>query len=232
MRERCGRDDRGILYADAVMDFILLLETAEDCDCVFNVGLANENDLEAAFESGIFLDVLAVFVQRGCADRAEFAASECRLQHVRGIDGAFCCSGSDQRVQLVDEENDLALSVLDLLEHCLKAVFEFAAILRAGEHRSEIEGHYALALENFRDVARDDPLRQAFDDGGLADSRLADEHRIVFRSAGENLDDTSDFLVASDVGIELAATSLLRQIASIALERLVLRFRILVRDLL
>jgi hypothetical protein len=43
-------------------------------------------------------------------------------------------------VQFVDERDDLALGVGDLLEHRLQALLELAAILRAGEHRAEIEG--------------------------------------------------------------------------------------------
>ncbi len=44
--------------------------------------------------------------------------------------------------------------------------------------------------------------------------------------------DPANFFVASDDGIELAATRLLSQVASVTLQRLVLRFGILVGDLL
>ena len=40
--------------------------------------------------------------------RAELAAREHRLQHVRRVDGALGRAGADDRVQLVDEEDDLA----------------------------------------------------------------------------------------------------------------------------
>ena len=81
-------------------------------------------------------------------------------------------------------------------------------------------------------IAGDDALRQAFDDGGLADAGLADEHRIIFGAAGKNLDDAADFFVASDDGIELAAARLFGQVASITLQRLVFRFGILVGNFL
>ena len=71
------------------------------------VGSPTIHGLETALQSGIFLDVFAIFVERGGADRTQFAASQRRLQHVRGVDGAFGGPGSDQGVQLVDEENDL-----------------------------------------------------------------------------------------------------------------------------
>src|ERR1700712_4325908 len=42
-------------------------------------------------------------------------------------------------VQLVDEGDDLALGVLDLLEHGLEPLLELPAVLRAGHHRRQIE---------------------------------------------------------------------------------------------
>jgi len=63
--------------------------------------------------------VLAVFVERGCADGAQLTAGRARLEQVGGVDGAFRGAGGDQGVQLVDEEDDLAVRALDLLEHGL-----------------------------------------------------------------------------------------------------------------
>jgi hypothetical protein len=138
----------------------------------------------------------------------------------------------DQRVQLVDEKNDLALRVFDFFEHRLQAVFEFAAIFRARQHRSQVERDHALVLQRFRHVARNDALRQAFDDGGLAHARFADQHRIIFRAPRKHLHHAANFFIAPNHGIELAAPRLLVQVASIALQRLILRFRILVGDAL
>ena len=232
MRERGRGNDGRIFDAHAVMHFVFFFQAAKNRDGVFDVGLADEDDLEAAFERGVFLDVLAVFVERGGADGAQFSASERGLEHVGGIDRAFGCAGADERVQFVDEENDLALRVFDFFEDGFEAVFEFAAIFRAGEHRSEVERDDALVLQRFGHVAGNDALGEAFDDGGLADSGFADEHGIIFRAAGEHLDDAADFFIASDDRIELAAAGLLGQVAGIFLQRLKLRFGILVGDFL
>ena len=118
--------------------------------------------------------------------------------------------------------------VFDFFQDGLEAVFEFAAIFRSGQHGAEIERDHALVLQHFGHVAGNDALGEAFDDGGLADAGLADEHRIIFRAAGENLDHAADFFVASDDRIELAAAGLLGQVAGVALERLILGFGILV----
>ena len=81
------------------MHFVFLFQAAKNGDGVFDVGLADENNLEAAFEGGVFFDVLAVLVQRGGADGAQLSASQGGLEHVRGVDGAFAGSGADQGVQ-------------------------------------------------------------------------------------------------------------------------------------
>ena len=127
VRERRGRDDRRILDAHVVVRFVALFEAAQDGDGVFDVGLADVDDLEAAFERCILFDVLAVLVQRGCADGTQFAAGKRRLEHVAGVDGAFGCAGTDEGVQLVDEEDDLAVGLFDLFEHGFEPVFELAA---------------------------------------------------------------------------------------------------------
>src|SRR3954470_19643205 len=105
-----------------------------------------------------------------------------RLEHGAGAHRTFRLPRPDERGHLVDEDDVLPLALGDLLEHGLEALLELAAELRAGDERAEVERDEALALEAFRDVAIDDALGEAFDDGSLADARLADEHGIVLRA--------------------------------------------------
>ncbi len=76
----------------------------------------------------------------------------------------------------------------------------------------------ALVLQALGHVAAHDALCQALDDGGLADARLADQHRIVLGAAGEHLDDPADLLVAADDRVELALARELGQVAAVLLE--------------
>ena len=101
--------------------------------------LADVDRLEAALERRVLLDVLAVLVERGRADRAQLAAREHRLEHVARVDRALGRARADDRVQLVDEHDDLPLGVGDLLQHRLQPVLELAAVLRAGDHRADVE---------------------------------------------------------------------------------------------
>jgi hypothetical protein len=171
--------------------------------------------------------VLAVLVERGRADRAQLAAGEHRLQHVGRVDRALGGAGADDRVQLVDEDDQLALGLLDLAEDGLQPLLELAAVLRAGEEGADVELPDALALQPLRHVARDDPLREALDNRRLADARVADQHGIVLRAARQDLNDAADLVVAADDRVELARLGELRQVAPELLEGLVRALRVL-----
>ena len=69
-----------------------------------------------------------------------------------------------------------------------------------------------------------------FDDRGLADARLADQHGVVLGAAGEHLDDAADLFVAADHRIEFALCGQLGQVAAIAFECFIGGFGILRRD--
>ena len=181
--EHRGRDERRVADAHAVVRFVALLQSAQDRDRVGDGRLADEDRLEAALERGVLLDVLAVLVERGRADGAQLAAREHRLEQVARADGAFGGARADDRVQLVDEEDDPALRGLDLVQHGLQPLLELASVLRAGEERADVERPDALALEAFGDVAGDDALREPFDDRGLADAGVADQDGVVLRAA-------------------------------------------------
>src|SRR2546428_3157404 len=214
------------------MDLVALAQAPQDRDGVLDGRLADVDRLEATLERRVLLNVLAIFVERGRADRVELAACEHRLEHVRRIHRTFRRAGADDGVQLVDEQDDLALALGDLLQDRLEALLDLAAVLPAGEQRADVEREHALVLQALGDIAAHDALREPLDDGGLADARLADEHRVVLGAAREDLDDPPDLLVAPDDRIDLVLPSELGQIAPVLFERLVLAFRILVGDAL
>ena len=189
VRQHRGADERRVLDAHAVVHLVALLEPAQDADGVFHRRLADVDLLEAAFERRVLLDVLAVLVERGGADHAQLAAGEHGLDHVAGVHRALGAAGADDRVQLVDERDHFAGGVGDLLQHRLEPLLELAPVLRAGEHRADVERDQALALEAFRDVAVGDAPGQTLDDGGLADAGLTDEHRVVLGAPRQDLDD-------------------------------------------
>ena len=70
------------------------------------------------------------------------------------------------------------------------------------------------------------------DDGGLADARLADEHRVVLGPAAQDLDDAADLLVPSDDRVQLALAGVAGEVPAIALQRLVRGLGVLAGDAL
>ena len=190
-------------------------------DGVLDRRLRDEHGLEATGQRRVLLDVLAVLVERGRADAVQFAAGERGLQEVRGVHRAFGLAGADQRMHLVDEQDDAALGRRHLLENRFQALLELAAVFRAGDQRAHVKGEQLLVLEALRYVAVDDAQGKPFDDGGLADAGLADQHGIVLGAPRQHLDGAADFLIAPDHRVELAVAGRLGEIARIFLQRLV-----------
>ncbi len=204
-----------------MVGLVAFLQTAQDGDGVLHRRLADEHRLEAAGERGVLLDVLAVFIERGGADAVQLAARQGRLQKVGGVHRPIGLAGADQGVHLVDEEDDRAFGGGDLVQHAFEPLLELAAVFRPGDQRAHVERQQLLVLQGFRHVAVDDALGEALDDGGLADARLTDQHRIVLGAAGEHLDGAADLLFAADHRIELFVARRLRQVAGVALQRVI-----------
>ena len=194
---------------DPVVRLVAVAQALEDLDGVGDRRLLDLDRLEAALERRVLLEVLAVLVERGGADGLQLAAGEHRLEDRRRVDGAFGGARADERVQLVDEQDDVAAGA-DLLEHLLEALLEVAAVAGAGDQRAEVERVELLALQRLGHVVGDDALGQALDDGGLADAGLADEHRVVLRAARQHLHHPLGLALAADDRVELLLARQLR----------------------
>jgi hypothetical protein len=92
--------------------------------------------------------------------------------------GALSGTGADERVQLVDEQDDV-VRVTELLDDLLQALLELAAVLRARDEGADVEREHALPLQRLGHVALDDAVREALGDGRLANAGLADQRRVV-----------------------------------------------------
>jgi hypothetical protein len=214
-------DDGAVGDAHPVVNLVLLLQPAQDGDGVLHRGLADEHRLEAPGEGRVLFDVLAIFIQGGRADAMQVAARQGRLQQVGGVHRPLALAGADQGVHLVDEEDDRALGRGHLVQHRLQPLLELAAVFRAGDQAAHVERHQLLVFQALGHVAVDDAQRQAFDDGGLADARLADQHGVVLGAAGQHLDGAADLLVAADDWVELAVAGGLGEVAGVALQRII-----------
>jgi hypothetical protein len=120
---------------------------------------------------------------------------------------------------VVDEQDDVA-ALGDLLHHLLEALLKLSPVLGPGDQRREIERIDLLALQKLGDVGVRDPLSESFDDGGLADARLADQHGVVLGPSGQDLHDPLDLGLAPHHRVEPALGGQLRQVASELIEQL------------
>ena len=144
--------------------------------------LIDEDGLEAPFQGGILFDMFSIFIECRRADQMQFAAGQHGLEQVGGIHGSFGRSRSDDRMQLIDEQQDLPLRGLDLLQTAFNRSSNSPRNFAPATKRSHVEHHDAFLLQSFRHVAFDDADGQSFDDRGLADAGFADQHGIVLRS--------------------------------------------------
>ena len=116
-----------------MVHFVAFLQAPEDRDCVFHVGLIDKHLLEATFQGRIFFDVLAMFIQGGGPDAAQFTSGQHRLEQVAGIHGPTAGASPHHGMDFVDEQHNLPFRGGDLLEHCLEPFFKLAAVLGAGD---------------------------------------------------------------------------------------------------
>ena len=213
-----------------VVRLVAVAQALEDLDGVRQRRLTHLDRLEAALERGVLLQVLAVLVERGGTDGLQLATGQHRLEDAGRVDRALGGTRTDQGVDLVDEQDDVAAGA-DLLEHLLEALLEVTAVAGTGDQRTQVERVELLVLERLGHLALDDLLGQALDDGGLADAGLADQHRVVLGAAGEHLHDPLDLLLAPDDRVELALAGGLGQVAAELVEHEARRRRGLARRL-
>ena len=131
-------------------------------------------------------------------------------------------------MDFVDEQDDAPVGVGDLLDHRFQAVLKLAAVLGAGHHGAEVEGHERAVLQGRRDVARNNALGQAFRHRRLAHAGLTNEDGVVLGAAGQDLHAPPNLVVPPNDGVELAVARGGRQVARVLGQGLVLTLGVLV----
>ena len=200
------------------MFFVFFTESSEDFHCLLGVWRFDGDALETPLKSGVLLDVFAVFVEGCGTDALDFTAREGGLEYVGSVDRAFSTTRTNERVQFVDEEDDV-LGAANFVHHRLDALFKLAAVFRAGDHHGEVEHDDAAVVQQIGHGFVDDALRESFDDGSLADARLAEQNRVVLGATAEDLYKTFDLVVASDDWIEFADLGQFGQVAAETVKR-------------
>src|SRR3954452_13116969 len=151
-----GRDDGLVGEPDLVVRLIAVAQPAEDLHGVLDAGLGHQDRLEPALQRGVLLDVAAVLVQGRGTNDVQVPAGQGRLEHGAGTAGALGGAGPDDRVELVDEGDDLVAVLADLVDDLLQPLLEVAAVAGAGDQAGQVELHHPTAAEGLRHVALGD----------------------------------------------------------------------------
>ena len=223
---RVRKGDRGVERVVGDRERVVHLEArapgAEDLERLRAVEFADLDRVEAALERGVGADVVVVLVAGGRPDDADLAARERRLEQVGRVERlAHGRPGPDEVVQLVDEEDHIAVAAR-LVDDALEPLLELAAERGAGDEVDVREREHAGAGERARDFPRRDPLGQPLGDRRLADARLADEHRVVLRLAQQDRDQPVGLGLAAAHRLELVAQRRVGQVPRVSLQRVML----------
>ncbi len=97
---------------DLVVLLVAVAQALEELHRLLGGRLVHADLLEAPLQGGVALQVLAVLVERRGADGLQLAAGQGRLEDRRGVDRALCGARTDEVVELVDEQDDGASSVM------------------------------------------------------------------------------------------------------------------------
>ena len=225
-------DDGGIGNLHAVEHFIPFLQATEDGDGIFHGRLLHQHRLEAAFQSGILLDILAVLVQGGGTDTVQLATGQHGFQQVARVHAAFGLASTHDGMQFIDEQDDAAVGLLDFRQDSLQTLLKFAAILGTGDEGTHVQRENGLILKALGHVALDDALGQTLGDGGLTDTGFADQDGIVLGLSGQDPHHIADLFVTADDGVLLALTSTLHQIGAVLFQGIIGALRVITGDTL
>ena len=200
---------------------IVVGDAAQNLQRVVHVGLVDGDGLEAALESRVLLNMLAVFVEGGSADDLNLAAREGGLQDIGGVHAALGVACAHDVVDFVNDEDDVA-RLANLLNETLHAAFKLTAELGACHEGGQVEKIDLLITELEGHFALDDALGKTLGDGGFTHAWLTDEAGVILLTAIENLHHPLDFLFAAYNGVQLALAGTLGEVDAVIIEELAL----------
>ena len=148
----------------------------------------------------------------------QLTSSQHRLEHVPGIHRALGGTGTDDGMQFVDEQQVPAFGAGHFIQYGLEPLLKLTAILCAGHRGAHIQCENGLVTQPFRYIPVVDPLRQSFDDRGLADTWLADQHRVVLGFTRQDLDGPTDLRVPPDYWLQPPRSRLCYKITTVLAE--------------
>ena len=132
-------------------------------------------------------------------------------------------------MQLINEEDDFAFRLFDLVQNALQTFLKLAAVLSARDQRTHIQTEHGTVLQIFGHITAHDTLCQSFGDGGLADTSLTNQHRVVLALTAQNADNVADLAVTADNRVQLVGAGHLHKVLTVLFQRVVGVLRVITR---
>ena len=159
-----------------------------------------------------------VLVQCCCTNALNFASGQGRLQNVRCIKTALGRSGPDDRMNLIDKQQHIS-GFVQFIHDVFQSFLKLTPVLGSGNHAADVQAQHPFPQQQFRHVALHDPLGKAFRHCALSDARLADQDRIVFSPADQNLDNPHDLRFPSDHRVQFVLLCRSGQVTAEAIQQ-------------
>ena len=193
-----------ILDTHLMMILIPLLEATHYRNGSRRGRLIHCNHLETALQSLVRLEILLILVQGSRADSPEFSTRERRLKDIGRIHRARRPSSTHQRMDFINEQDDLSVTVHNLLHYTFEPFLEFALIFRTCDERTKVERIYLTVLQILRNISVNNLLSDTLRYSRLSDTWFSHQNRIILCSPAKDLQYSSYLLVPADNRIELS----------------------------
>ena len=116
-------------------------------------------------------------------------------------------------MNFVDEQDDVATGA-NFLQHFLEALFKVTAVAATCNECTKVKCVELLVSKRHWNVIANDLLCEAFNDCGLTNTWLTNEHWVVLGTTRKNLHDALNFFFASYEWVKLAFASKLCEVAT------------------
>ena len=133
-------------------------------------------------------------------------------------------------MNLINEEDDLAIRTFDFFDDSFDALFKLAFKFGTGNQGRDVENIDLFGQQIFRNVLLYNAPGDPFDDGRFSNTGIPDEDRIIFFAARKDVQDPADFFISTDDRVELAIQSALVEMDAVFLEGIILVFGALIAD--
>src|SRR5574344_247207 len=131
-------------------------------------------------------------------------------------------------MKLINEQNDLSITLGDIVDHSLQPLLKLTTILRTSDKLSQIKLQKPLVLQRFRHILGDYPFGQSLNYRRLSDTWLSYKNWIVLRLSGKNLHHPPYFLISTYDWVHLSCLGKSSDVLAVFVQCPELAFGILV----